>query len=250
LIKFATRIPIFMYLTDFREACLKDVITQLEPGLFKRVTGLTVKDFELLVSLGLFNDSEMNSAVYYFRRYEDASLEYAGINKHDIDSGVGLFSTTISRDEFDEMEKEQLASMRGTALVRSVSEDESKQIAPEPRKETRMNSKIGSKVIPTKPTPTRIENSTGYQLKDDNRYTQKVAETHGHISLRNGIKGTPVKRSAPAVSVGMKAVHKKFGSGTITMVTEDKVELTFDKGGKKTFVYPMSFENGFITLTD
>lgn len=36
LIKFATRVPIFMYLTDYRERSLKDVITQLEPGLFKR----------------------------------------------------------------------------------------------------------------------------------------------------------------------------------------------------------------------
>lgn len=60
LIKFATRIPVFMYLTDYRERCLKDVITQLEPGLFKKVTGLSVKDFELLVSLGVFNDSLMN----------------------------------------------------------------------------------------------------------------------------------------------------------------------------------------------
>ena len=47
LIKFATRIPVFMYLTDYRERSLKDVIIQLEPGLFKKVTGLTVKDFEL-----------------------------------------------------------------------------------------------------------------------------------------------------------------------------------------------------------
>ena len=51
LIKFATRIPIFMYLTDYREQVLKDVITQLEPGLYKRVTGLEVKDFEFLTSL-------------------------------------------------------------------------------------------------------------------------------------------------------------------------------------------------------
>ena len=39
LIKFATRIPIFMYLTDYREQTLKDVITKLEPELFKKVTG-------------------------------------------------------------------------------------------------------------------------------------------------------------------------------------------------------------------
>lgn len=53
LIKFATRIPVFMYLTDYREHTLKEVITQIETDLFERVTGLTLKDFELLVSIGL-----------------------------------------------------------------------------------------------------------------------------------------------------------------------------------------------------
>lgn len=38
LIKFATRIPAFMYLTDFRENTLQDVITKLEPDLFLAVT--------------------------------------------------------------------------------------------------------------------------------------------------------------------------------------------------------------------
>ena len=38
-----------MYLTDFRENTLQDVITKLEPDLFLTVTGLTVKDFHLLV---------------------------------------------------------------------------------------------------------------------------------------------------------------------------------------------------------
>ncbi len=37
LIKFATRIPIFMYLTDYREQCLHDVITKLEPGYLERL---------------------------------------------------------------------------------------------------------------------------------------------------------------------------------------------------------------------
>jgi len=83
LIKFATRVPIFMYLTDFRERALKDIITQLEPGLFKKVTGLSVKEFEILVSLGVFNSGLMNDAVYKFKRYEDASLSYSGINKHE-----------------------------------------------------------------------------------------------------------------------------------------------------------------------
>jgi hypothetical protein len=42
LIKFSTRIPAFMYLTDFRENTLQDVITKIEPDLFQTVTGLTV----------------------------------------------------------------------------------------------------------------------------------------------------------------------------------------------------------------
>ncbi|GHU40183.1 type III restriction endonuclease [Spirochaetia bacterium] len=82
LIKFATRITVFMYLTDYREQKLTDVITQLEPALFKKVTGLTQKDFELLVSLGVFNSALMNDAVYKFKRYEDSSIIYTGVNKH------------------------------------------------------------------------------------------------------------------------------------------------------------------------
>jgi hypothetical protein len=101
LIKFATRIPVFMYLTDYRERSLKDVITQLEPGLFKKVTGLSVKDFELLVSLGLFNSAHMNQAVFGFKRYEDASLSYIGINKH-AGQAIGLYDTVLSREEYEE----------------------------------------------------------------------------------------------------------------------------------------------------
>ena len=99
LIKFATRIPVFMYLTDYRERSLKDVITQLEPGLFKKVTGLDVKDFGLLASLGVFNSALMNDAVYKFKRYEDASLVYVGINKHESED-VGLYDTVLNATDY------------------------------------------------------------------------------------------------------------------------------------------------------
>jgi len=105
LIKFATRIPVFMYLTDYRERTLKDVITKLEPGLFKKVTGLTQKDFELLVSLGVFNSALMNDAVYKFKRYEDASLVYTGINKHK-DEKIGLFDTVLSKEDYKRKSEE------------------------------------------------------------------------------------------------------------------------------------------------
>lgn len=100
LIKFATRVPIFLYLTDYRERSLKDVITQLEPGLFKKVTGLTVKDFELLVNLGVFNSALMNDAIFKFKRYEDSSLSYTGINRHEGEE-IGLFDTVLSSTDYN-----------------------------------------------------------------------------------------------------------------------------------------------------
>jgi hypothetical protein len=98
LIKFATRIPAFMYLTDFRENTLQDVITKLEPDMFLAVTGLTVKDFHLLVRLKVFNTEQMNQAVFAFRRYEDASLRYTGIESHDGLSHYGLYDTVVAKD--------------------------------------------------------------------------------------------------------------------------------------------------------
>ncbi len=98
LIKFATRIPPFMYLTDFRENTLQDVITKLEPDLFLAVTGLTVKDFHLLVRLKVFNTEQMNQAVFAFRRYEDASLRYTGIESHEGLTHYGLYDTVVAKD--------------------------------------------------------------------------------------------------------------------------------------------------------
>jgi uncharacterized membrane protein len=99
LIKFATRIPAFMYLTDFRENTLRDVITKLEPDLFLAVTGLTVADFHLLVRLKVFNTEQMNQAVFAFRRYEDASLCYTGIESHQGLKDYGLYDTVVAKED-------------------------------------------------------------------------------------------------------------------------------------------------------
>jgi hypothetical protein len=98
LIKFATRIPAFMYLTDFRENTLQDVITKIEPDLFETVTGLKVKDFHLLVRLKVFNTEQMDQAVFAFRRYEDASLRYTGIESHEGLTHYGLYDTVVARE--------------------------------------------------------------------------------------------------------------------------------------------------------
>ena len=111
LIKFATRIPIFMYLSDYREYSLDDVITKLEPNLFRKVTGLSVKDFNLLCSLNVFNASLMNDAVYKFKRYEDASLVYTGLESKHEGEGVGLFNTVLTSEEYKSLYRLQQESL-------------------------------------------------------------------------------------------------------------------------------------------
>ncbi len=100
LLKFATRVPVFMYLSDYREETLLHVITKLEPNLFKKVTGLSVEDFELLVSLHVFNGDLMNDAIYKFKRYEDTSLRYTGIDKH-MGQDVGGWDTIMERSYYE-----------------------------------------------------------------------------------------------------------------------------------------------------
>ena len=121
LIKFATRIPVFMYLTDFREYSLKDVIMQLEPELFRKVTGLTLDDFSLLVSLGVFNRDLMNDAVYKFKRYEDSSLNYAGIDKH-TSKVIGGWDTVMEITEEEDDKTDNAISESEEQVVPDIQE--------------------------------------------------------------------------------------------------------------------------------
>ena len=97
---FAKKIPIFMYLTDNRERSLQEVITQLETGLFQKITNLTLSDFELLVSIGVFNRPTIDEAVLAFRLYEEQSLKYTGIPTYQGDK-IGGFSTQFDRKQLN-----------------------------------------------------------------------------------------------------------------------------------------------------
>jgi hypothetical protein len=101
LLKFITRIPVFMYLTDYREETLKDVITNIEPELFTKVTGLSVDDFEKMCDIGVFNQQNINSAVFAFKRFEEYSLVYAGGKELQAGDMVGGFDSKVRRDELD-----------------------------------------------------------------------------------------------------------------------------------------------------
>ena len=148
LIKFATRIPVFMYLTDFREYSLKDVIVNLEPELFRKVTGLSINDFELLVSLNVFNSELMNDAVYKFKRYEDSSLEYTGINTHNgtlIGGWDTVIDTSLSLSSFEE--EREVEKEEKTEQTQREENNDCQEIEMEKTSPAWMNIKEGDKVF-------------------------------------------------------------------------------------------------------
>jgi hypothetical protein len=96
LLKFVQAVPVFMYLTDFREQALVDVIESLDTQLFERVTGLTLDDFHKLADVGVFHPAHMNEAIWQFRLFERASLDYLGTTPHDLEGHrIGLWDTTV-----------------------------------------------------------------------------------------------------------------------------------------------------------
>lgn len=237
LIKFATRIPLFMYLTDYREYCLKDVITQLESGLFKRVTGLTVKDFELLLSIGLFNDGLMNDAVYKFRRYEDSSLNYTGVDRHEGEKQGG-WDTVISAEDYRQMFALQQDSIK-------VSPEEKTSVE-ESVSATKKAKKSPKKL--SKGKQTKIKKSVKEKVE---KVISKISAVKEYVSKDSvSLSATAEKADISGIAVGASVLHTAFGKGTVTKVEADSIEVYFDsqpsKHKNKKFLFPQSFEQGFL----
>lgn len=226
LLKFATRIPVFMYLTDYREETLVHVITKLEPNLFKRVTGLSVEDFELLVSLHVFNGDLMNDAIYKFKRYEDNSLRYTGIDRH-VGQNIGGWDTIMDREDYDHL----------FALPQSYAE-------PTPSTE-----------IPIAETPVATKKSVSTSVPKQSKSSTPIkSNASAIVPERQDIKVTApisVQGNKPEanidVSVGSIVVHKVFGEGTVTQLDKvlKHIKVSFTKG-EKTFIFPDAFKNGFL----
>ncbi|OKZ12651.1 MAG: restriction endonuclease [Phocaeicola plebeius] len=220
LIKFATRIPVFMYLTDYRERCLKDVITQLEPGLFKKVTGLSVEDFNMLCSLGVFNAPLMNDAIFKFKRYEDASLTYTGINRHAADE-VGGWDTTIRKAQYEKLFYNQQSSM--------LSENYDSYSKDKP-------SISGSSII--------IEPEQTEPMK-----TEPSSAPSSETVPQQGQTETDVRILLDRLQTGSTVTHKKFGKGEVVKFNSNEKYLyvRFIIGEKK-FIFPDAFLMGFLEI--
>ena len=227
LIKFATRIPVFMYLTDYRERCLKDVITQLEPGLFKKVTGLRVSDFNMLCTLGVFNAPLMNDAIFKFKRYEDASLTYTGINKHTSDE-VGGWDTTIRKSQYEKLLYNQQASMS------EVDEGAYTQ-----RSEHTTEPRVAAKA-PTKPAVVQPKPVVAQPVKPAASEVTKPVHTEEAEDLKVRLE---------KIEAGDIIYHKKFGKGEVVKINKNEkfIYVKFMLGEKK-FIFPDAFLMGFLEV--
>ena len=245
LIKFATRVPIFMYLTDYREMSLKDVITQLEPGLFKKVTGLDVKDFELLCSLGVFNANLMNQAIFSFKRYEDSSLSYTGIDKHE-GKDVGGWDTVIKRAEYERMFFNQQATMNVTDAIEEPPIEEVVTVKTEPKKPVTYKPPVST-------TPLVAEKPVGYHVSQHGTSPITPDKTRPITNTQAKPKEYFVM---PKLYEGMVVLHGKFGEGTVSkvFVNEKKVTVKFEVG-EKTFITDEksdmnAFKKGFLKVKE
>jgi hypothetical protein len=97
--KFVQAVPVFMYLTDFREEALVDVISSLDTQLFERVTGITLADFHKLSDIGVFHPKHMDEAIWQFRLFERASLNYLGVSEEEDEVRVGLWEKSVIKSK-------------------------------------------------------------------------------------------------------------------------------------------------------
>ena len=213
LLKLAARIPAFMYLTDYREQTIKDVITQIEPELFKKVTGLSVKDFDVLCSIGLFDPEKMNQGIFGFRKYENSSLNYTGIDKHKGES-IGGWDTVLRREEYEALYSKQQATVTDlTDAIISATE---------------------TKTVPESSASAKIDTTS------DKKTVNPEKQEKPQIDWENILAD---------VGVGTVVKHKMFGEGTVVWMDKAKkyIRIKF-KNGEKQFIFPDAFIGGFLSL--
>lgn len=222
LLKLAARIPAFMYLTDYREQTIKDVITQIEPELFQKVTGLTVKDFDVLCSIGLFDAENMNQGIFGFRKYENSSLSYTGIDKH-AGEAVGGWDTVLRREEYEALYSKQQATMTDFEQI----------LVPEKHQAKREPTPVVT--VPAHEPSVVVRRPSQKPQAIEKKQEQRPEDKWSEVLER--------------VGVGVGVSHKKFGTGTVTWIGADKKYLRVKfEVGEKQFVFPDAFVMGFLTL--
>ena len=200
-------------------------------------------DFDLLCSLNVFNGETMNQAIWQFKRYEDSSLGYTGINRHENEDSVGGWDTVIRKEEFDAMFAAQQKSMASAITERQTFVNQP--IAPKPVTPAPVRQSV--------PTQTKAA-QTGATI----RPAPQPIVPHNKPTTYSGFGAVPTvkpaaqpvqKADVSGIGPGTVVVHKSpaIGEGVVTKIDAAKkyIHIKF-KSGEKTFTFPDSFDKGFL----
>ena len=196
------------------------------------MTGLEVKDFELLVSLNVFNGSLMNDAIFKFKRYEDSSLSYTGVNKHEGED-VGGWDTVIKRDEYETLFYNQQYTLTSGGFGEGGYIIDS----------TGNNNEIAAE---SKYKPEALVDGNKNKITKNNLVTSAYGIKHPS-ELQSKKMDAP-KIDTSNISKGSVLRHKSFGIGEIIEIKNGMMTVRFGKAEKR-FQFPQSIENGFFEIS-
>lgn len=198
-----------------------------------------------------WNESLMNDAVYKFKRYEDSSLSYTGINRH-AGEKVGLFSTVV---DFDEMFADQQSSMEAppaddgdmpeNPFAFVTEEEEDGEEPPVPEKPAKKRGGRNGEVVVIRPAAAA------------NRAPKAAAAVSSAAAKPAPAPAVPAAPPKPSfdvssLSVGTAVLHKAFGVGTITAIDPDDIKFRYITVAfpdtEKRFQIPNVFLQGFLKL--
>lgn len=173
----------------------------------------------------------MNDAVYKFKRYEDTSLSYTGISRHEGENRGG-WDTVIMDADYNSMFALQQASME----------------APIPSADD----------LPEKPF---LDFAEAVRDMDQPKKELKVAEkpaVYGRHSEKPRYTPPVPKPAEPTphkqvdlsrVVVGGQLRHKAFGMGTVKEIQGGLIVVVFG-GTEKKFQFPGALLQGFLSLPE
>lgn len=161
-------------------------------------------------------------AIFKFKRYEDSSLSYTGLNKHE-NEDVGGWDTVVKRKEYELLFYNQQSTMNAPEIDEvDVSEADEE---PEP---------------PKAPVPTRTP-----PAKPD--FVTAAFGVKSPIAPAKPQQPEKPKVDVSGVAVGSAVAHAKFGIGKVIELNRGYVTVCFEQGEKR-FLFSNAFESGFLKV--
>ena len=163
----------------------------------------------------------MITGFFKFKRYEESSLSYTGINRHEGED-VGGWDTVIKREEYERLFFNQQATMESSQEAAPVA------VAPPEEK------KPATEQRPKEKKPDLV--------------------TASYVVKPPVIVESPKPEELPAfdydkVQEGVTVCHKNFGDGVIVWIDKLRkyIRVKFS-AGEKNFVMESAFSQGFLSL--